>query len=160
MRRPPKAFAIIMVLMLCTLLLVAVIGFMSSQSGQYQSSALSLASNQALLLAQAGLEDATFKLNTDVDFPPADAGNSNLFSYSEQLDPDFNYTVTIDKRLTVAPWVMWSVQSTGTVTSAGKTLCKRTLSLELDVSRNLRDITKTPNPNYFKIIQIYDRGSH
>jgi hypothetical protein len=112
------------------------------------------------MLAQAGLEDVSQKMYTDSDFPPADAGNADQFSYCETLAPTSSYIVTLDKRFVQAPWIIWQIRVTGIVGPPASPLAKRTLSAEIDVSPWVRDNTQTPNPNYFKIYQIYDWGSN
>ena len=154
-----KGFSLIFALLACSLLLVVAIGFLSARPAEYQTSQNAVLPTQALFAAQAGLEDVAQKIHTDADFPSADAGNGELFSYCETLDTNLSYVVTIDKRLAISPWIIWQIRVTGIVGPADNPTAKRTLSAEIDVSPLKRDGSGAPNPNLFKMYQIYDGGN-
>ena len=154
------------------LLFVFAMGLLSKRSAQYREADLASASVVARHLSLAGLEDARVKLDNDVGFPPISAENQNLLTYEEvvyDLDSTTllgSYQVTVDSTYATDPYYVLQLQSVGTTgpiaPSPNSDLPKARfrISAELDVSPFLRGTTSTPNPQYWRYINLREQSNY
>ena len=157
MTKARRGSTLVIALMLTTILMVAGLGLLSRKAIQYSSLRAHEVSEQALLLAQSGLEDARLKLGKDLFFPPSSAEEQNSFTYSEELySADGttlvgSYRVDIDKRLAGAPSYVLLLTSRGTVGAEPETSrARRTVTAELDLNPT--------SSTYFQLLNYQDSG--
>jgi type II secretory pathway pseudopilin PulG len=158
-----RAFLLVMVLFLITILSVMGCGFLESRASQYQSTGKSVLAAQARALAMAGIEDARAKLATDVGFPPVQGANQNLFTYKETMLDSTNtttvgsYTVTVDStNVGLAPYFLLAITSVGQTTTGTSSLTStHTYRAYVDVSPI---VVPAPSPTYFQIVNFVDLG--
>ena len=97
-----RGSSLVAVLLIISIMLVLGLGIMSRKALQSRRLGTGLASTQALLLAQAGLEDAFTKSRKAYAFPPTGSSDQSQFFYSENLlnrsgtEEIGRYSVTID----------------------------------------------------------------
>lgn len=149
--RRRRAFVLVMVLLICSLLLTMGLGYLGSRVGQYQSSMQSVQAAQARAVARAGFEDARAKLNRDAAFPPAPGVEQNTFSYTETLldasgQPAGTYRVVIDSTYSAPPYSVLCLTCTGWAGAA-----THTYRAYLDVHPG--------SPGYFSVTRWDDLGA-
>lgn len=154
-----RGSAIIAVLMLVSMFFVMGVAMLSSQSMAYRGAAQARAGQQALALAQAGLEDARSKLEKDPFFPPPGALDQKSFTYTEDLtDLDGKaagrYQVTIDRTRAAEPYLILTVTSVGIQGEGTENSARKRLTAELDVSKTLRTDPTLKNPNCYRILRV------
>lgn len=158
MRPRRRGFLIILSLLLITLLLVIVMGFMSSRSLEFSSTGRVQAMAQAQALAEAGMEDARVKLEKDVFFPPVVGFGQSTFTYTEDLaDPETNqvlgtYTVTVDVFRRSAPYCVIKVLSVGSAGPRQDPIARYRIYAELDVAPNDRASGSGVNARLFRFV--------
>ncbi len=154
--RPSGGSTLVIALLISTVLLVAGLGLLSLKALQYGSQPTLEMAAQATLLAQAGLEEATLKLDKDIGFPPLASPEQHQFTYTEDLfAPDGvrlvgSYRVVVDRKLAGPESFLLVITSTGIVGPEDQPLAMRTVRGEVD----LRD----PSPTRFRLINYQDLG--
>ena len=131
--RGSRGAVLIAALLVGTIILLAGLGFLARRRAQYAAAADANRANQALMLAQAGLEDFRVKLSKSQDFPPW-RPEQTVFAYSENF-PGGSYAVRVERRSgsrTVYPrQVYWLVRSVGYAGPRGEPTAQRALEAEL-----------------------------
>ncbi|MFN8608948.1 MAG: hypothetical protein U0931_15550 [Vulcanimicrobiota bacterium] len=125
------------ILLLLAVLLVTGLAFLGSCVLENQASAAAIYSQQALALAEAGMEDARLKLQKDLLFPPG-SEDQMIFSYVEELPSPVSalagsYQVTIDKSHRDPPYQVIVVTACGYLGPRDRPLGRRKLSAEYDL---------------------------
>lgn len=136
----------IAVLLLLSVLLTMGLALQASQVERYRGASSATQRAVALSLAEAGLEDARVKLEKDPLFPPPGTTEQEQFTYSEDLDEQGSYTVTIDRTYAGAPHRILLLRSVGCAGKRGSPLARHALIAELDL-RGPRSV----NAEYFTI---------
>ncbi|MBT9587617.1 hypothetical protein IV102_30020 [bacterium] len=158
-----RGFLMILVLMLCGILLTMGIGFLSTISSRYQSTAQAVLDVQAQALARAGLEEVRLKMNLDAQFPPRGALGQEIFRYSEPvLNPTGNvvghYDISIDSSYLGTGCEVIILTASGRVVSpvdGQKTVATHTFRAYLDVYQP----TSGPvNPTFWTLLRFDDLG--
>ena len=88
---------LIAALLVGIIILLAGLGFLAKRKSQYQAAADLNQANQALSLAQAGLEDFRVKLSKTQDFPPW-RPDQTVYAYSEDFAGG-SYTIRVQRVL-------------------------------------------------------------
>ena len=148
-------------LLLAAMLLVFVLGMLSSASPQVEASAKFKYSEQARALAQAGLEDCRAKLFKDLRFPPPPPPGERVFSYSETLlgvddVPVGQYNLELDQSLDRAPYFVIKIRSTGTIVPQANPLAVESVYQEIDTCPYNRTDEALPNLDRFKAITVQE----
>ncbi len=145
-------------LLLGTLVVVLALAVAGSRPSLYKGALLSARAHQAEALARAGLADATAKLAYDLDFPPRNSNDQELFSYTEDvISPDSGevvgfYLVTIDSTHRVEPFQVVGIESVGIVGERTLPLASWKLRCYLDLADRDRANPSLSNDNLFEII--------
>ena len=160
MRR--RGFLLITALLAVVVLLLLGFGLLGSQAARFRGTPRAAESAQARALAMAGLEDARAKLENDVSFPPAPAGEGqDVFSYSERMDlPGTlgSYTVILDRSHEGPPYQVLHITAIGSLGRPDLPTAQHTLKAELDLSPVVRG-TSNPNPRFFRFTHLEDESS-
>ncbi|MFN8608641.1 MAG: hypothetical protein U0931_13985 [Vulcanimicrobiota bacterium] len=154
---------LVLSLLLCAIMLVAGMAFLSQRASESRWSQQALYALQARCLAEAGLEEARLKLGKCYDFPPTRL-EQRQFTYSEDVAAAHgalpgSYTVTIDWRYAQAgeAYQVILVSSTGRLGPRHQVLAQRTLYAELDGAPTRSG--PALNPKLFHWIEFRDEGS-
>lgn len=152
-----RGFVIVLVLTLATLLLVFVLGLLSSRKPTHQAALGLRLQQQAQFLAEAGLADCQAKMAHDQAFPPQFGSEAAEFTYSEVLQHSDGsragcYRVSIDTSLRMVPYAVFRVRSRGVVGTLARPAAECTLTAEIDNSAYLRSNPSQPNPMRFQIL--------
>lgn len=156
---------LVVALLLSLLFLVLGMGFLTQRVTQYRGAFRAAEAVQALACARAGLEDVRTKLNLDYSFPPPAADDQPVFTYTEVIEdlgsttPVGSYTVSLDSSYRQSPYGLLRITVVGSAGDPQQPLARRKLYAELDVLPVLRTDPALLNPDYFKFVQVVDRGS-
>ncbi len=148
-----RGSALLAVLLVTTLLLITGMALLSAKSSEYEEAARLRQAAQAKMLAESGLVDFETKVIYGFDFPPPLVADNPFFLYSEKLTqadgtPLGSYTVKLDRSVEKSPHRVWKVTSVGSLGPSDAPVATHTSYGEMDVSPNLREDRKEPNPNY------------
>ena len=152
----PRAFAILLALLLISLVLVIILGFLGVRGLEYSSSSRIQQMALAQSLAEAGMEDARVKLEKDMFFPPLGGYGQTSFIFSEDVtDPDNglvigSYTVTVDFALRGSPFNLIKVQCIGAAGLRINPRARYRIYAEVDASSYERASNSFPNPHLFR----------
>lgn len=136
-----RAFLLITALLIALVLLLIGIGFLGSQADRYRGMKRAGELTKARAMAMAGLEDARFKIQNDIQFPPPMAAGHTAFSYGETLTigdtpapiPG-NYAVVIETiYLHDLNFQVLQVTSTGSVGDPNNPTAQYQIKAELDM---------------------------
>lgn len=148
-----------MALLLISLVLVMILGFLGLRGLEYSSTAKIQSLALAQSLAEGGMEDARVKLEKDMFFPPLTGYGQDTFTYSEDVtdpatgQPVGGYTVTLDVSQRVAPFCLVRMQSIGAAGLRTNPRARYRIYAELDVSSNERSTNMFPNSRLFRYLQ-------
>jgi hypothetical protein len=157
MRQQRSGFMLVLCLLILTLLLVSGMGLMSVQKYQHRAVSSDVLTLQALQLARSGLDDARIKLERDQFFPPTEATDQAVFTYSEDVSLPSggvyvgSYFITIDRTWSAVPYQILRITSTSSVGPRSAPLAQRTLHAELDEN--------PASPTFWHLINWQDDGS-
>ncbi len=132
-RRP--GFALIVVLLIISLLLILGIGYIGRGVARYRAVRDTAVSSQARAIAIAGLEETRVKMDKDYYFPPQSAIDQQRMSFSERVT-DLSgqvvgiYVVTLSWVYEDDPYNMIILRSQGQVIRDGKVVGRRTIEAE------------------------------
>ena len=158
----PRAFMLVLVILMLILLLTAGMAFVGKRALQYRGTTQAVSAAVARELAESGLEDARVKLQKNLLFPPFSAADQSSFTYTERLLAQDgttligSYTVTVDLRYATLPYSILVVTSVGQVASS---TCMRQLRAELDIATVDRATGLPPNAKLFLYRNFQDEGS-
>lgn len=143
------------------MLVITIMGlaYVGSGASGYKGATKSLATQQALCLAESGIEDARMKLEKDSYFPPPQGDEGKVFSYTEDVldigggNPMGSFEVVVDKTHGAEPYYIIRLTSTGRQQEAVKSV-----RAEIDICPfDRKDPTKA-NPNLYHIINWSEEG--
>ena len=137
-----EGFLVVTALMILIILVLLGMGFLGSQANRYRSVVYSAQAAQARQLAVAGLEDARLKFQNDLDFPPPPAGpEQTTFSFCESVTMgpagqqiQGNYQVIINTAYASDPYLVYEVQSVGSIGDPNQPLAQYVLTGEININ--------------------------
>lgn len=135
-RKDGRGFALIVVLLVISLLLILGIGYISRGVARYRAVRDTAVSSQARAIAIAGMEETRVKMDKDYYFPPQSAIDQQYYSFSEQVvDLSGNvvgvYVVTLNWVYQEAPYNIILMRSQGQVIRDGRVIGRRTFEAEI-----------------------------
>lgn len=164
-----RGFLLILALFIVLLITGFGLAFLNTGALNYQGAVTAQLSQQAQILAFAGLEDARLKLERDINFPPMTDPEIKTFSYSELVKASDsqvigNYDITIDLTYSGTPYQVITVSSTGRVPGLVNNVqgeIKRSLKAEFDIRPLDRRaaFSSDQNPNLYRIINLSEDGN-
>ena len=156
MVRKPRAFALLLALLMISLVLVVVLGYLGVRALEYSSTARMQQVLLAQGMAEAGMEDARVKLEKDMFFPPLGGYGQTTFTYSDDLtDPASGalagyYTVTVECSKRESPYCLVRLQSIGAAGQRQDPKARYRIYAEIDVSGVNRASNLAPNPTLYR----------
>lgn len=147
----------VVALLMISVLLVSGLGFMNQRRSQYEMAQKAGLQSTARALAEAGLEDFKAKLQRHHAFPPVAGEGQEAFEYIESLENSAgdvigSYQVTVDYGVSIAPFRIYLVRSTGRLGDLTDPEATRTLEIEIDVH------DQTHTGTYFEVVNWRDLG--
>ena len=160
MRKQPRAFLIITVLLLLVILLVLCGAYLRSQVNYYRGARTTAWKAGARQLALSGLEDVRLKLLKDSAFPPTNLSTTR-FTYVEKVFDDTGaivetYRVTLRSDKSQKPLYLLYVQCEGRLGPPEAPIASHTLTALCDLSELARNASGLPNPRFRRWVQIRD----
>jgi len=160
LRKQPRAFLIITVLLLLVILLVLCGAYLRSQVNYYRGARTTAWKAGARQLALSGLEDVRLKLLKDSAFPPTNLSTTR-FTYVEKVFDDTGaivgtYRVTLRSDKSQKPLYLLYVQCEGRLGPPEAPIASHTLTALCDLSELARNASGLPNPRFRRWVQIRD----
>lgn len=161
MRIPKRAFLLITVLLLISILFVLCGAYLYSQVSYYRAARSMSWKAGARQLALSGLEDVRVKLMKDWKFPPLSL-TQRRFTYVERvLDAEGSlvgtYRVTLQSHYMDKPFSVLYVQCEGHLGPPEQPVASHTVTALCDLQPLHRNGGGTPNPKLYRWLQIRDR---